>query len=381
MESVRYAWLVVNSFNMVWEIAIRMLVIGVGIEILVFSFFLRPLLSIGLIFVGFWPFILHSLQGTTEKSLRLCWIGACILLASFTYMPVVGQHANYTVVEVGGLLAFGLIAVGLFWCGGESWALRTLPPVVYIQGGLILASVYLIHSTTFSIRMKEGLPLGNQVMAWAILASSFVLPLFGSRYVMGRLVSVTSSLLCPFLLLSIRHEVFFYIALSVAMFLWLIFEYYLSGDHIQIAALKFSLWRIPKTKKEGERDLAWADIRRAFFFLFFVILAFFGTGNMGEYQQLRPLLHLLLRHRVLPLHHGCTPHPQDSDPIPTCRLFLQSHLLPAQRSPCSRCSWYSWYCLTLWRFTSSSWCELKVPGWTSVPPSVTTSSPWQPPCF
>ncbi|KAK7075425.1 hypothetical protein SK128_026191, partial [Halocaridina rubra] len=96
--SLRVTWLLISSFNMVWEIAIRMIVIFLGIEILVMAFFIRPMLSLGLICIGLWPVIMYSMQGTVEKSMRLVWIGACILLASFTYMPVVGKDPYYPMV-------------------------------------------------------------------------------------------------------------------------------------------------------------------------------------------------------------------------------------------------------------------------------------------
>lgn len=64
----------------------------------VMAFFLRPMLSVGLLCVGLWPVIMYTMQGTVERSMRLVWIGACVLLASFTYMPVVGREAYYPMV-------------------------------------------------------------------------------------------------------------------------------------------------------------------------------------------------------------------------------------------------------------------------------------------
>lgn len=54
---------------------------------------------------------------------------------------------------------------------------------------------------------------------------------------MGRLLSITAALLCPFLLLSIRHEGLFYIAITIAMYLWLILEFYLAGNNVQVSRI------------------------------------------------------------------------------------------------------------------------------------------------
>ncbi|XP_042215038.1 GPI ethanolamine phosphate transferase 1-like isoform X2 [Homarus americanus] len=300
---LRVAWLLVSSFNMVWEVAIRILFIFLGIEILVMAFFIRPMLSVGLLCIGLWPVIMYSMQGAVERSMRLVWIGACILLASFTYMPVVGKEPYYPWVEIAGLVAFSLGGIGIYCvdmghskikhrtkkkrCGGEGGLPRHIPPVVYIQGAMVIASVYLVHTTAFSIRQKEGLPYINQLAAWGLLVLSFILPLFGSRNVMGRLLSVTASLLCPFLLLCIRHEGFFYIAITIAMFLWLLLEFYLAGNNVQIAMLKFATWG-KENSEGGERVLEWSDVRRAYFFLFFIVLAFFGTGNIASVNSFDP---------------------------------------------------------------------------------------------
>lgn len=66
----------------------------------VMAFFVRPFLSVGLVCIGLWPVIMYSMQGVVEKSMRLVWIGASILLASFTYMPVVGKEPFYPMVYV-----------------------------------------------------------------------------------------------------------------------------------------------------------------------------------------------------------------------------------------------------------------------------------------
>ncbi|CAL4147798.1 unnamed protein product, partial [Meganyctiphanes norvegica] len=282
LGSLRVAMLIITAFNMVWEVGIRFLFIFVGIEILVVSFFLRPILSVGLLCLGLWPVVMYSLQGSAETSMRLGWFGACVLLASFTFVPVVGKEAFYPAVEFAGLASFCVGAFFIYRIGGAQ-----VPNVMYVQGVAVVASVYLVHTTAFSIQQQEGLPPINQYMAWAILGMSFIFPLLGSRIVLGRLMSVSAALLCPFLLLSIRHEAFFYLALTIAMYLWLILEYYLAGENVQLAALKHAMWDADKTKDTG-RVLEWSDLRRAYFYLFFIMLAFFGTGNIASINSFDP---------------------------------------------------------------------------------------------
>ncbi|MPC24418.1 GPI ethanolamine phosphate transferase 1 [Portunus trituberculatus] len=147
-------------------------------------------------------------------------------------------------------------------CGGEGGGHRHIPGVMYLQGLMVVCTVYLVHSTAFSLSRKEGLPFINQLAAWTLLVLSLLLPLLGSHNMMGRLLSVSTSLFCPFLLLSIRHEGFFYIALTIAMYLWLILEFYLAENNVQIAMLKFATW-CNEALIGKERVLEWSDVRQA----------------------------------------------------------------------------------------------------------------------
>ena len=54
-------------------------------------------------------------------------------------------------------------------CKSDSSSLSNIPSVVYIQGVMILASVYIVRSTAYSIQQMEGLPVPNQLGSWILL--------------------------------------------------------------------------------------------------------------------------------------------------------------------------------------------------------------------
>ena len=59
-------------------------------------------------------------------------------------------------------------------CGGDNISLKNIPMVVYVQGAMILASIYIVHSTAYSIQNSEGLPVENQLASWVILGKYIV---------------------------------------------------------------------------------------------------------------------------------------------------------------------------------------------------------------
>ncbi|OXB84614.1 UNVERIFIED_CONTAM: hypothetical protein H355_008090, partial [Colinus virginianus] len=67
-----------------------------GIEILVFSFFYRSTLTVGLLVFAGWPGITQL--WVQAKRTTLIWILLCVLLAVFPLMPVVGREPNIPLV-------------------------------------------------------------------------------------------------------------------------------------------------------------------------------------------------------------------------------------------------------------------------------------------
>ncbi|NXR67613.1 PIGN transferase, partial [Rhadina sibilatrix] len=79
-----------------------LLVCILGVEILVFSFFYRSALTVGLLVFAGWPAITQLwIQAKTKA---MIWTLLCVLLAIFPLMPVVGREPNIPLVIAAGLL-------------------------------------------------------------------------------------------------------------------------------------------------------------------------------------------------------------------------------------------------------------------------------------
>ncbi|TKS87884.1 GPI ethanolamine phosphate transferase 1 [Collichthys lucidus] len=145
---------------------------------------------------------------------------------------------------------------------------------------------YLTHS---SLQQKQGLPLLNQIISWTTLASSMVVPLLSSTRIFHRLLSIFLSLTATYLLLSTGSEALFPPVLSWLMFVWINIEQEamlaqgVSGRQ-ELSTIDFSA-NIDITKI---RQLKLDDIRRSYFFVFFIITAFFGTGNIASINSFDP---------------------------------------------------------------------------------------------
>lgn len=263
-----------------------------GLEIIILGFFWRQLLSVGLLGIALWPLSTHLAH--SNRPLVLRWILSCLLLAVFPLLPVVGRQPNYNLVYLAGVLAFTL-ALFLFTRPEilmhnkhttsevplSRWHLHT-----FLQLFVLLLAVFITWSTAVTRQAKQGLSAVSQITSWAILASSLVLPLVSSSHMYTRLLSIAVSFLPPFLLLSTAHEGLFYLALSTLLVVWVQLEHGLQTRKLQRLS---TLWFSDSLSLVADcRKLEFNDIQCAYVFIYLLLTAFFGTGNIASINSFDP---------------------------------------------------------------------------------------------
>ncbi|XP_074998629.1 GPI ethanolamine phosphate transferase 1 isoform X6 [Calonectris borealis] len=266
-----------------------LLVCVLGIEILVFSFFYRSTLTIGLLVFAGWPVITQL--WVQAKATALMWTFLCVLLAIFPLMPVVGREPNIPLVLATGLLTLLISCFSLAsLCKSENKYRSNEDLKVHFYQMLSIAlSTYVVSSTHDSLKNKQGLPLLNQIISWMTLVSSSVLPLLSPTFLFQRLFSILLSLMSTYLLLSTGYEALFPLVLSGLMFVWINMEqealqHYGLSVKPKLAVFNFAY----ATDITQFRQLHLDDVRRSFFFVFFIVTAFFGTGNIASVNSFDP---------------------------------------------------------------------------------------------
>ncbi|NXG08672.1 PIGN transferase, partial [Sakesphorus luctuosus] len=266
-----------------------LLVCILGIEILVFSFFYRSALFVGLLVFAGWP-VMTQLW-VQEKTRALIWTLLCVLLALFPLMPVVGREPNIPLVIAAGLLTLLISCFSLasLWRCKNKYRNNEDLKVYFYQILSIALSTYVVSSTHDSLKNKLGLPVLNQIISWTTLVSSPVLLLLSPTFLFQRLFSILLSLMSTYLLLSTGYEALFLLVLFGLMFVWINMEqealqHYGLSLKPKHAVLNFA-WAMDITQF---RQLHLDDVRRSFFFVFFIVTAFFGTGNIASVNSFDP---------------------------------------------------------------------------------------------
>ncbi|CAN9506152.1 unnamed protein product [Ophioblennius macclurei] len=270
-----------------WKCLGYFVLVAFGIELLVVSFFHRAMLTVGLAVLSLWP-LLSGLFGKA-KMRSLSWFLGCLCLAAFPMMPVVGREPNVHLVICAGLLALFTSACYL-WSSRQKTPLHVSDKQQFVTQMLHVAVCAFVPTLTHaSLQQKQGLPLLNQVISWSTLASSILVPLLSSTRLFHRLLSIFLSLTSTYLLLSTGSEALFPPVLSWLMFVWINIEQeaLLSqgvSSRQELSVIDFSA-NIDITRI---RQLKLDDIRRSYFFVFFIITAFFGTGNIASINSFDP---------------------------------------------------------------------------------------------
>ncbi|EXJ80965.1 GPI ethanolamine phosphate transferase 1 [Capronia epimyces CBS 606.96] len=280
------------------------------VEALVQSYFHRTVFTVCYVLGAFSPLFYGLELVGTNKMLVLAWAAGCLVLSTFTLLPVVKVEDANT-ISAGGLLMFGAGLVYLYLedhitARSKSKTTHAQPNAVSrilmgVQVGIILLTIIVTRSSIASIQAKKGLPLGNQVIGWSVLVASLVLPfvhrIAPNEHYLHRLVIIFLTFSPSFILLTISYEGLFYVAFCFTLLAWVRLEHAiqvhatsgvpsdLSPTTAHANGVTITSTSTQSTNLHPEttfRTLALPDLRRALFFLFFLQSGFFSTGNIAS---------------------------------------------------------------------------------------------------
>jgi len=262
-------------------LSIVLLVIGIlaGLETLVYSYFHRETLSIAFIIAAAWPlFMSSSVRSGGSRLLLPLWSTSCLATSVFTLLPVEKGEDVMMVVLGGGLI----LAAGVAWLYlGHRRQYMSVSGYKFLifQLALVATSIALVYSTSTSLQQRNGLPQLNQYASWAILIISTTIPfVYGGNtgdHFLHRIAVISLAFAPLMILLSISYESLFYFCFCSTVSLWLLVEKRVY--EVQRQSKNDSAKAVPTT-----RSLQMRDVRTTLMFMFFVNVAFFGTGNVAS---------------------------------------------------------------------------------------------------
>ncbi|CCM05948.1 uncharacterized protein FIBRA_08187 [Fibroporia radiculosa] len=248
----------------------------------------REIWSVWFIVLGIvWPIVSWPSEARFQHFTKLLpWSTVCLATAVFPMLSV-DKEEDITAVLVGGILMVMVGVLGAFELSVDKQIRRSFRTAIGFQCLLICASMVITASSASSLRAKAGLPLLNQVLGWIVFliasTSPFIVKLPGLNP-LGRILMFFLGFSVCFVILSISVEGLFYFFFSATLLLWVEVE----------AIVRGAERNFPSKELRGYKIRA-DDLRIAIFFLFFVQVAFFGTGNVASISSfyLEPVYRLV----------------------------------------------------------------------------------------
>ncbi|GLB34289.1 putative phosphatidylinositolglycan class N (PIG-N) [Lyophyllum shimeji] len=283
-----------------WQVLGSVVMTLVVLQGMVVGYTYRFVWSIGFALIGVvWPMtwpkgVLWKYFGSAGL-----WGGLCLAAGIFPVLSVEKKESLGAILAAGTLiLVCGLmLAVWILkdaeHSRGEDGR-RSLTLLFIMQSSFVVIMMAITASSVRSLQAKQGLPVLNQASGWIILVLASVLPFVLPFASGGKDHTAFSKFLTYFLgfgpafvILSISVEGLFYVAYSAVLAAWVIMESIVRNGTHRPATPGHSKIKVYHFRPD--------DLRIALFFLFFVQVGFFGTGNVASISSfyLEPVYRLI----------------------------------------------------------------------------------------
>ncbi|CAH8494781.1 unnamed protein product [Schistosoma mattheei] len=263
------------------------------LEMLIWGFFHRYLLSLACLLFALWPYIDDSFR-PHEKSILSLWHISCCGLGIFPLLPAIGSNMCPTIVFITGLILTPMSIISFRFVSSSQNHLFIW--LGYLFGFVICLSSFAVYAMSFSVIRTGILKIFIHIFSWSviILLPVSVILLVPTR--LGpRMIGWTIVYLVPLLLMSTYYEVSFFAVFAVVTYLWFYIETktLILKDNIRVWDLQTSTddsihSAIQNQYSYSESPLNLKRFRQSLFFIFLLIIGFFGTGNIASINSFDP---------------------------------------------------------------------------------------------
>ncbi|KKA26401.1 hypothetical protein TD95_001408 [Thielaviopsis punctulata] len=288
----------ISSGGRIAMLGINFLLYVAVVESLAIGYIHREVLTGLFLLASVWPLTLGFTFIKGHLGLLATWFVSCLVMSAFTLLPAMKME-NLTLIMIGGAI---MTVVGLMYLIFEDYILADFSTpkrpnkhgngsriITGIQTGLVVLAMVVTRGSVLSLQAKQGLPLGNQIVGWVTLVTSFMMPsmyrLSPNNHYMHRLLSMFLTCAPTFVILTISYEALFYVAFSLILVTWVRLEHridaamtFLPPPSPPVAAVAAA----PAGTATAYRPLRLSDARVVLFFFVLLQSAFFSTGNVAS---------------------------------------------------------------------------------------------------
>ncbi|CAG8955326.1 hypothetical protein HYFRA_00011309 [Hymenoscyphus fraxineus] len=290
----------VSTMGAILALVFKVLIGLALLESLALGYTHREVFSVLFVCAAFWP-AFYGIEFLGQHTILVgTWVVSCVVMSTFTLLPALKVEDINLVTSGGALMAL----IGLLYLifqkdilANSKLVTDSVAPandllsrtLIGIQVGLVLLTTVVTRSSATSLQAKAGLPIGNQIVGWAVIVLPLAMPflhrLQPNNHYLHRLMIIFLTFSPTFVILTISYEGLFYLGFCAVLITWVRMEH---------SIYIFTKAKTPSTKTNGTtklppsltsspfRTLTLSDARVSLFFLTLLQAAFFCTGNVAS---------------------------------------------------------------------------------------------------
>lgn len=256
-----------------------------GVELLVYGFFNRLAFTFLLVLVGLLIFTSKTLKYSTNTREKTVWVVSCFLLAIFPTLPVMKTSFNipmYILGYIGWILLYYRMYIANKSMYKDQTSFSISGKVFLVQFiCLQLAAVYILLLEYDIVSSDSKL----KYLSWFLLLVPILVIPFSGKLIAVRLVATFFGFAPFYLLVSPNYEVLFSVFYVGLLCMWLFIETKTFRYGNSYLIIYYSQFENYKASTQIGSD----NLRRAFLFMVFIFLGFFGTGNIASLNSFDPM--------------------------------------------------------------------------------------------
>ncbi|XP_030764800.1 GPI ethanolamine phosphate transferase 1 [Sitophilus oryzae] len=257
----------------------------IGIELLICGFFHRAAFSILTVLIGLWIFSTDTFGKYTNKRDKLLWISLCSVLSAFPLCPVMKTSFNMPMYVLG-CVSWLVLFYEMYCRITVQNQLRNTKVSYKIFHFQFLC---LVCAAIYTVLLELGFIANNssiKYISWFIFVMPISIIPFSNQLVADRLITTFFGFAPFYLLVSSNYEALFSAVYVAILCNWLLIESKVlqatdSGNIIYYLSFNSLI----ESKQKVNSDM----FRRAFLFMVFIFVGFFGTGNIASLNSFDPM--------------------------------------------------------------------------------------------
>ncbi|XP_041788766.1 GPI ethanolamine phosphate transferase 1 [Anopheles merus] len=251
----------------------------IAAEALVWAFIdrrlLAPLLWVHCLLVVK-PLLYRKPSDANNRSMVRHWIAFNLLLSGFFLLPTIGRDSSNVYLLCISIIAWTAVNTMIVHRSKHTSLFKSIAVLMQLlQAANLLYLIFLIQASAI-------VPQWSRSLCWVFSGLGLLAPYSTSTSVSDRMLALFSGLSGPYMMLSLSYEPLFLLCFCYTLYLWLNVENCMRNKRIALDSFHFA------SSSQTEGSIDFKNTRLTFGFMLFLLVSFFGTGNLATVSSFDP---------------------------------------------------------------------------------------------